>query len=93
VVEVAFDGGVHGVEGHCVASAGAVLWGVDPRSGLIHRVAEAEVAMPNALCSQIAEAWDSRAAVGLLRDGGAACRSLSVGLALRASARAYLRCV
>jgi len=76
--EVAFDGGVREVRGHRVAGAGAILWSIEPSTGIAALVAEAIVALPSVRCSQTAEAWGARAALDLLRQTSATRRCARV---------------
>ena len=76
--EVTLDGGVREVRGHRVAGAGAVLWGIEPSTGIAALMAEALVALPGVRCSQTAEAWGARAALDLLRQTSATRRCARV---------------
>ena len=67
-IEATFDGGVRDVQGTRVGGAGAVLWGVDPRDGLLTRVASASMALPEVTDSQVAEAWGVHLVALLLRE-------------------------
>ena len=67
-LEATFDGGVRDIHGARVGGAGAVLWGVDPRDGLLRRVASASMALPEVTDSQVAEAWGAHLVVLLLHE-------------------------
>ena len=56
-LEATFDGGVRKLFGARAGSAGAVLWGLDGRSGLLRRLASATMALPDVGDSQVAKAW------------------------------------
>ena len=66
-LEATFDGGVREIHGLRVGGAGAVLWGLDARSGLRRRLASATMALPEVSDSQVAEAWGAHLAALLLR--------------------------
>ena len=65
-----FDGGVRELFGARVGGAGAVLWGLDGRSGLLRRLASASMALPDVGDSQVAEAWGAHLVSLLLREHG-----------------------
>ena len=66
-LEATFDGGVREIHGLRVGGAGAVLWGLDARSGLLRRLASASMALPEVTDSQVAEARGAHLAALLLR--------------------------
>ena len=54
------------VRGRRVAGAGAVLWSIEPSTGVVVLVADSLIALPGVQCSQTAEAWGACAALDLL---------------------------
>ena len=69
-LEATFDGGVRKLHGSRVGGAGAVLWGLDGRSGLLRCLALASMALPEVGDSQVAEAWGAHLVPLLLRGQG-----------------------
>jgi hypothetical protein len=64
--DATFDGGVRVVRGLRVGGAGATLWRLCTRAGLMQLVAAACMALPGVEDSQVAEAWGAHLAMTLV---------------------------
>ena len=64
--DATFDGGVRVVRGLRVGGAGATLWRLCMRTGLMQLVAAACMALPGVEGSQVADAWGAHLAMTLV---------------------------